>query len=320
MPVHSQARLWIGLAVCLSGIGALLGGCVSHSPRVIKIGLVAPFEGQYREIGSEVVPAIRYALRQFADSGQPIILELVAYDDEGNEALARAQAKALVRDAEVAAVIGHWRDATTRAAVPIYEAAGVPLITFSSDDFDTSRVVLNLAPRQQHLKSAALAWSADVDGQPLSLAAESGNLGISTLVFRDSHRFQPDTNHSPLTMDWGLIKPNALGLAANPPIYFVTGYAYAEDVESQRAKANTLLAFDKGFRDGSLGAPSGILSFAAYEAGWVGIREALHHNNIDFNITVGPIIGFDDTGRRMAPPIYVYQLHAARNLLVARLH
>ena len=44
----------------------LLTGCLQTPPHVVKIGLVAPFEGRYREIGYDVIPAARLAVREWA--------------------------------------------------------------------------------------------------------------------------------------------------------------------------------------------------------------------------------------------------------------
>src|SRR5262245_50099283 len=123
-------RLW------LLAIAVWITGCIQTTPKVVKIGLVAPFDGRYREIGVDVIPAARLAIREWAEQNpnRHIAVELVAYDDGGNPDQAEFQAEKLAADSDVAVVIGHWRDDTTQAALPVYEAANLPLITFTTGD------------------------------------------------------------------------------------------------------------------------------------------------------------------------------------------
>lgn len=120
----SRARLLGGLLLLL-----LATGCRSVAP-VLKIGLVAPFEGHDRAIGYDVIYSARLAVRTINDSGGVAghRLALVAYDDSGDPALAADVARALVVDEDVIAVLGHWQAETTAAAAPIYAAAGLPLL------------------------------------------------------------------------------------------------------------------------------------------------------------------------------------------------
>lgn len=111
-----------------------LMGCTVTRP-VLKIGLVAPFEGRYRDVGYEVVFAVRLAAREINAAGGVggYSVELVALDDSGDEQMAVEQARKLETDAGVIAVIGHWRENTTLAAAPEYERAGIPLIAPSAN-------------------------------------------------------------------------------------------------------------------------------------------------------------------------------------------
>ena len=49
--------------ICLAGCAALGGNLVLRNTRpVVKIGLVAPFEGRYRALGYEVLYAVKWAI------------------------------------------------------------------------------------------------------------------------------------------------------------------------------------------------------------------------------------------------------------------
>ncbi len=106
----------------------LLTAC-SSTPSVIKIGLVAPFEGRNRPIGYDVIYSARLAVREINEAGgvEGTFLALVALDDGGDVELAQATAQSLVLDPAVVAVMGHWLPETTAAAAPIYATASLPL-------------------------------------------------------------------------------------------------------------------------------------------------------------------------------------------------
>jgi ABC-type branched-subunit amino acid transport system substrate-binding protein len=102
---------------------------------MLKIGLAAPFEGRYRDIGYEVIYAVRLAVREANAAGGVggYSLGLVALDDGGDPELAARQALKLAVDPDVLAVIGHWRDDTTRAAATVYAQHHLPLLATTSD-------------------------------------------------------------------------------------------------------------------------------------------------------------------------------------------
>lgn len=99
---------------------------------VAKIGLVAPFEGRYRYVGYSLFAAVRLALREANAAGgvgtPAYSMELVAYDDGADPEMARQQAEKLAVDPQVVVVIGHFREETTRAALPVYAREGLPLL------------------------------------------------------------------------------------------------------------------------------------------------------------------------------------------------
>ncbi|MEP7359900.1 MAG: ABC transporter substrate-binding protein [Anaerolineales bacterium] len=97
---------------------------------VLKIGLAAPFEGRYRDVGYEVIYAVRLAVREANAKGgvAGYTIELTALDDSGDAAQAAEQARKMAADPAIVGVIGHWLDATTYNAAPVYAAEGVPLL------------------------------------------------------------------------------------------------------------------------------------------------------------------------------------------------
>lgn len=114
----------------------LAGGCRSVDP-VVKIGLVAPFEGQNRAIGYDAIYSARLAVREINEAGGigGYRLALVALDDSGDPELAQQAAQSLAIDPAVVAVLGHWLPQTTAVAAPIYEQAGLPFIPLGQSPF-----------------------------------------------------------------------------------------------------------------------------------------------------------------------------------------
>ncbi len=125
----------------------LLGGCLPPAqPRVIKIALVAPFEGRDRAIGYDAIYGARLAVQEFNAAGG-IQLELVSYDDRGEVELAQTLARDVSADPEVMAVIGNFRPATTEAAAPIYAEAGVALVSVGGGAVAGGATTRVLAPQ-----------------------------------------------------------------------------------------------------------------------------------------------------------------------------
>jgi ABC-type branched-subunit amino acid transport system substrate-binding protein len=113
-----------------------LTGCASVDP-VIKIGLVAPFEGEGRAIGYDVIYSARLAVREINEAGGigGYRVALVALDDSGDPELARQTAESLAIDPKVVAVVGHWLPETTAVAAPIYAQAKLPFIPMGQPPF-----------------------------------------------------------------------------------------------------------------------------------------------------------------------------------------
>ncbi len=114
-------------------LGWLLSGCAAlgSTRPVVKIGLVAPFEGLHRHLGYDVLYAVKLAVRERNAAGgvSGYMVELVALDDGNDPAQARLQARKMIVDPDVRGVIGHFSDEAALAALDEYHRAGLALIT-----------------------------------------------------------------------------------------------------------------------------------------------------------------------------------------------
>ncbi len=108
-PIPNIQYLWFLLFVL-----PLLSSCVSTRP-VVKIGLLAPFEGVYRQEGYDALAAMRGALAEQNLSGLDVLP--LALDSSGD--VARAGQKVLA-DPSVAAVIGPFWAADGLSAPQIF--------------------------------------------------------------------------------------------------------------------------------------------------------------------------------------------------------
>ena len=115
--------------VCLM----LVAGCTfpgSVKPTV-KIGLSAPFEGLYRDLGYEALHAVRLAVRERnADSGigKRFLVELVALNDLNEAEKAAEQARKMAVDPDVLGVLGGF-SAETAGAARDYDQLGLAYLT-----------------------------------------------------------------------------------------------------------------------------------------------------------------------------------------------
>ena len=115
-------------------LALILTGCQVRFPSstdpLVKIGLIAPFEGRLRARGYDVLYAVKLAVRQWNEAGgvNGYRVELVALDDGGDPAMAAQQARELTVDRDVLGVIGHFTEEATLAAVPEYVAQRLVLV------------------------------------------------------------------------------------------------------------------------------------------------------------------------------------------------
>lgn len=108
------------------------GGCAVFSAgQTIKIGMGAPMTGDNAAFGKDISQGAMLAV---SDAGkfQGFAFELDAQDDGGNAEGGASVANKLVADPQVVAIAGHIFSGATKAAIPIYEAAHIPMMSPSA--------------------------------------------------------------------------------------------------------------------------------------------------------------------------------------------
>jgi hypothetical protein len=110
----------------------LLASCAlpGDAAPVVKIGLIAPFEGLGRPLGYAVLPAVKAAIAETnaSNSLHGYRVALVALNDDLDPATAARQAGALAQDRDILAVLGPFDSPAARQALPVLAAAAVPLL------------------------------------------------------------------------------------------------------------------------------------------------------------------------------------------------
>ncbi|MEU5434903.1 bifunctional serine/threonine-protein kinase/ABC transporter substrate-binding protein [Streptomyces sp. NPDC020719] len=97
------------------------------------LGVQADLSGPGKAAGQAQEQGARLAVEQFNALGErPFTLRLATADDGGSADRAVTAAQRLVADPDVLAVLGSSADATTQAALPVYDAALLPVISMSA--------------------------------------------------------------------------------------------------------------------------------------------------------------------------------------------
>jgi branched-chain amino acid transport system substrate-binding protein len=127
------------LTACGGNTGAVPAECsadsaacaVISSGQTIKIGMGAPMTGDNAAFGQDISQAAKIAV---SDAGKfkGFAFELIAEDDGGTPEGGAAVANKLVADPTVVAIAGHIFSGATAAAMPIYEAANIPMMSPSA--------------------------------------------------------------------------------------------------------------------------------------------------------------------------------------------
>jgi branched-chain amino acid transport system substrate-binding protein len=127
-PVVTQAPVSGVPPVCSTDAA---GCAIIKAGQTIKIGMGAPMTGDNAAFGTDISQAAKLAV---SDAGQfqGFSFELDAQDDGGSGEGGAAVANKFVADPQIVAIEGHIFSGATAAAIPIYEAANIPMMSPSA--------------------------------------------------------------------------------------------------------------------------------------------------------------------------------------------
>ncbi|MCA0350820.1 MAG: ABC transporter substrate-binding protein [Chloroflexi bacterium] len=124
-----RAALGMFVVIGLALVSAC-GGASQPQVETIKIGFFGPMSGNSASDGTHSMYAAKLAIDQ-ANANQTVpgkTFELVTYDDQLDPNQAITVAQKLVTEDKVRAVIGGSYSSTTRAAAPVFQQAGIPML------------------------------------------------------------------------------------------------------------------------------------------------------------------------------------------------
>jgi hypothetical protein len=154
-------RVIVRTIVIVIAAGVLVGCTDLLPPRIVKIGLIAPFEGPSRPYGYAILHAVQLRLQAWNEGGGRPQVELVALNDDGDPELAAALAAQLVLDPDVLIVLGPAQSHTARRAAPALAGEGLPVLSLAPLPEGTWLWVEPLAGTTADLTAALAPWVSD---------------------------------------------------------------------------------------------------------------------------------------------------------------
>jgi len=123
----------------------LIVGCfctISLAVEPIKLGVAAPFTGDYAQFGEYTKDGVELAVEEINAAGGVLgrPLEIVYGDDKGDSKEAVSVAQRFASDSSITAIVGHFFSGATLAAGPIYQQNGIPTIAMASTNPEVTNI------------------------------------------------------------------------------------------------------------------------------------------------------------------------------------
>jgi branched-chain amino acid transport system substrate-binding protein len=107
-------------------------GCATFAPgEKIKLGYVGPMTGDYAAFGTDISRGVELAVK-YHGPVQGFDVEVVIEDTQGTPEQGAAVANKFAADDKMAAVVGHTFSGSTEVAIPIYQNAGIVMMSPSA--------------------------------------------------------------------------------------------------------------------------------------------------------------------------------------------
>jgi len=120
------------------GSGATTGGSGSSCPKDLKIGFFGALTGSDAALGINERNGVKVALDRYKKESSCEV-KLEEYDSQGDPAQAPALASKAVTDSKVVAIIGPAFSGESKTANPIFNEAGLPIISPSATNASLSK-------------------------------------------------------------------------------------------------------------------------------------------------------------------------------------
>lgn len=218
------------------GIAAALAASAAPAQEVVKIGFASPLTGPQANYGKDNQNGAQMAIdelnaRGMTIGGKAVTFQLLAEDDQAEPKQGPFIAQKLV-DAKVGGVVGHFNSGVTIPASRVYNEAGIPELSVSTnvqythqgfktafrlmaDDDKQGKALGEYAVRTLKLKRFAVIDDATAYGQGLANAFEAAVKASGGQVVRHEH-----TNDK--AVDFNALLTTIK--ATNPEAIFFGGY------------------------------------------------------------------------------------------------
>jgi branched-chain amino acid transport system substrate-binding protein len=136
-----RKRAIITISLILVGLFGVFYVLKNRGTERLTLALVGPMSGDGAQYGKAMLKGAELLLDEINAQGgiNGRKLSLKVYDDQNNPELAKEVAEKIVKNQDVLAVLGHYYSTTTLAAAPIYEQAGIVMISASASDDTITR-------------------------------------------------------------------------------------------------------------------------------------------------------------------------------------
>jgi len=220
----------IGTLATLTFLFALAAGSV-QSQEVVKIGFASPLTGPQANYGKDNENGAQMAIDELnaqnpTIGGKPVKFQLLAEDDQAEPKQGPLIAQKLV-DAKVAGVVGHFNSGVTIPASRVYNEAGIPELSVSTnvkythqgfktafrlmaDDNKQGTMLGEFAVQALRLQRFAVIDDATAYGQGLADAFEASVRASGGQVVRHEHTNDKAVDFNALLTTIKAAKPDAI--------------------------------------------------------------------------------------------------------------
>lgn len=120
----------LGVLTIAISIATRFAFLLDRADAAVSIAVVGPMSGPQAVVGQSIREGVTLLVEHVNEGGGigRGKVNLQVFDDKGDPAQARAAAEEIVKRGNIALVVGHWSDATVRAAADVYRKARLPLL------------------------------------------------------------------------------------------------------------------------------------------------------------------------------------------------
>ncbi len=130
-----SAALLPALALVLAACGGNGGGNASGGggcDNGVKLGFFGALTGDNAALGINIRNGVQLALNQYAATNPSCKVTLAPFDSQGSESAAPGLAQQAINDKQVVAIVGPAFSGESKAADPLFNEAGLPIVTPSA--------------------------------------------------------------------------------------------------------------------------------------------------------------------------------------------